>query len=130
MLIHLSGPDCNASNTTYERLSDLWKFVLCKKPTFSTWHKRECLLGECVSCGVHRLRFVCKRCHQMHWWIGYEIVGFNEDGIPKKTSIYEYKTTKPSELIQHMKSCLQDFIIQYPPESLATPLQILNFCNK
>jgi hypothetical protein len=28
------------------------------------------------------------------------------NGRPKKASIYEYKTTKSGEFIQHLKSCL------------------------
>jgi hypothetical protein len=43
--------------------------------------------------------------------LGYEIVEFSEDGKPKKASIYEYKRIKLGELIQHLKSCLQDFIV-------------------
>ena len=43
--------------------------------------------------------------------LDYEIVGFSKDGRPKKASISEYKRIKPSELTQHLKPYLQDFII-------------------
>jgi len=51
---------CQAFSCKYNRISDLWCSILCAKPEYSEFHRRECLLGACLNCGAHKLK-VCPR---------------------------------------------------------------------
>jgi hypothetical protein len=39
---------------------DMWSSILCAKPQDSSWHKKECLLGECPNCGIQNLK-ICSQ---------------------------------------------------------------------
>ena len=106
---------CDAHNEIYERLTHLWSSVLCQKSEFDRWYKRECLLGECINCGVQNLR-ICPSevsSEKLVKWkrTGYEIIGVGEDGKPKKAIKVIYCETKPVELIDYCKSKIADFIV-------------------
>jgi Zn ribbon nucleic-acid-binding protein len=79
------------------------------------WHKRSCLLGECVECGVNLLR-VCPSkmsSEKLVKWksIGYKVVGTIDKGNQSKASTLEYRETTPHELIQYLKPKLQAFVL-------------------
>ena len=43
---------CNAHKLKYERLTTLWTLILCLIDELSMWHKRDCLMGNCLDCGM------------------------------------------------------------------------------
>ena len=111
-----AGRFCNAHREVYERLTNLWSSILCEKIKFSAWHRRACLLGECLDCGLQLLR-VCpleESTDQLVKWksIGYKVVGTTADGNPKKVVTMEYRESPPRELIAYLKSKLQAFVLQ------------------
>jgi hypothetical protein len=81
---------------------------VCKKENFSMWHKRDCLLGKCLDCGV-KLLWICPlepTFEKLIKWksIGYKVVGTTDEGNPRKASTLEYRETIPSELFDYLKS--------------------------
>ncbi len=43
--------------------------------------------------------------------IGYEVVGFIEEGKEKKASKMEYNEIPPHDFIQYLKLCLKEFVL-------------------
>ena len=106
---------CDAHKLKYERLTALWTSILCPIDEFSMWHKRDCLMGNCVDCGLQLLR-VCPlelSSEKMVKWksIGYKTVGTTEEGNPRKASMLEYRETVPRELIEYLKPKLRAFVL-------------------
>ena len=106
---------CLGWNVVYSSLTSLWESILCKKDDFQMWHKRECLLGECQSCGIKLLKICPWELNSdvlVKWKsIGSEIVGYNEDGLPKKAPSVQYRETKPTELFEYLKPRLTAFVV-------------------
>jgi len=50
--------DCYANQITFTGLVDLSSSILCPKPVGDEWHKRDCLMGDCLSYGINTLK-VC-----------------------------------------------------------------------
>ena len=104
---------CSGWNVVYDSLTSLWESILCKKDEYQMWHKRECLLGECQSCGIKLLKICPLELNSevlVKWKsIGSEIVGYTEDGLPKKAPSVQYRETKPSELFEYLKPRLNSF---------------------
>ena len=103
------GSMCKAHLEVYERLTNLWTSILCQKEELSMWHKRDCLIGKCVDCGIHLLR-ICPQemtSEQIVKWksIGYKVVGTTEEGTPRKAATLEYKE------INYLKPKLQAFVL-------------------
>jgi hypothetical protein len=106
---------CEAHLHLYERLTNLWISILCKKDDLSIWHNQDCLLGKCQDCSVKLLR-VCPielTFEQLVKWkhIGYKVVETMEEGNPHKAATLEYRETKPSELFEYLKPKLQAFVL-------------------
>ena len=97
-----SAIGCSASLQTYESFSGFWSLVLYPIGPRCLWHNRECLLGECLHCGVDTLK-ICPlelECTQLVPWksIGYEIIGQGEDGREKKSPKVMYSTVPGSNV--------------------------------
>jgi hypothetical protein len=111
----LTSRFCNVHRETFGRLTNLWTSILCEKGELSMWHKRSCLLGECVECGVNLLRvcpFEMSSVNLVKWKsIGYKVVGTTEEGNQRKASTLEYRETTPCELIEYLKPRLQAFVL-------------------
>ncbi len=73
----------------------------------STFHARECMLGECKNCGIQTFQnypFELTLEKLVIWRkIRYVVVGKTNDGCDKKVSRVEYCETKPCELIDYLK---------------------------
>jgi hypothetical protein len=79
------------------------------------WHDKQCLLGDCCNCGVDSFK-ICLEAVQfdklVSWKsIGYEVVGFINEGKEKKASKLEYKETLAHDFIQYMKPRLKEFVL-------------------
>jgi hypothetical protein len=46
---------CQAHNKVYKGVTGLWEECVCPKREFEEWHRLDCLMGECVECGVGKL---------------------------------------------------------------------------
>jgi hypothetical protein len=83
---------------------------------FSSFHKRDCLLGNFPICGVKTLKiypFDLNSERLVTWRkISYVVVGKSADGHDKKISKVEYCETQPSQLIGYLKPRLQEFVLQ------------------
>lgn len=106
---------CSANTMIYGRLTNLWESILCVKDEYQMWHKRECLLGECLSCGLQLLK-ICpheKTSEKLVKWksIGSEIVGYSEEGLPKKAPCVQHRETKPIELFEYLEPRLKSFVV-------------------
>ncbi len=49
---------CSTHQTSFSQLSNLWNYILYEKLDDKDWHKRVCLMGDCISCGIETL-MVC-----------------------------------------------------------------------
>jgi hypothetical protein len=77
---------CSAHLKVYQRLTNLWESILCEKEDMCMWHKRDCLMGNCIDCGIELLR-VCPlelaSEKKIKWkTIGYKVVGTTDEGHP------------------------------------------------
>ncbi len=50
----------SANVQVFGGIIDMWSSILCAKPQDSSWHKKECLLGECPNCGIQNLK-ICSQ---------------------------------------------------------------------
>jgi hypothetical protein len=50
---------CSTHSQIYGGITNLWTSIMCGKYVDSLWHKRECLLGECPTCGIQILKGYC-----------------------------------------------------------------------
>lgn len=106
---------CAAHLKVYQRLTNLWESILCKKDDMCMWHKRDCLMGNCADCGIELLR-VCPlelaSEKKMKWkTIGFKVVGTTDEGHPRKAATLEYRETVPREFHDHLKSKLMSFVL-------------------
>jgi hypothetical protein len=73
----------------------------------STFHARECMLGECKNCGIQTLQnypFELALKRLVIWCeITYVVVGKTSDSCDNKVSMVKYYQTKPCELIDYLK---------------------------
>jgi hypothetical protein len=46
-----------------------WEDCVCPKGDFEEWHKVNCLMGECVECGVGKLLICLNECF-CKWFLG------------------------------------------------------------
>jgi hypothetical protein len=51
---------CFANVQVFGGIIDMWSSILCAKPQDPSWHKKECLLGECPNCGIQNLK-ICSQ---------------------------------------------------------------------
>jgi hypothetical protein len=108
-------PECAGKTVAYNSLSSLWESILCAKEDYQMFHRRDCLLGECASCGIQLLK-TCPlelSSEKLVKWksIGSEVVGYTEEGLPKKAPAVQYRLTKASELFQYLKPRLEAFLV-------------------
>jgi hypothetical protein len=62
--------NCIVKFQTYKGLIELWTSILCLKLVLIEWHSRQCLMGDCNSCGIHTLKlwpFELKIDKTIHW---------------------------------------------------------------
>jgi hypothetical protein len=38
----------------------MWQMIVCEKLDEKKWHKKKCLYGQCISCGVDKFPFCPK----------------------------------------------------------------------
>jgi hypothetical protein len=50
--------NCYANQITFARLANLSSSIICPKLVGDDWHKQDCLMGDCSSCGINTLK-VC-----------------------------------------------------------------------
>jgi hypothetical protein len=71
-------------------------------------------LGEYQTCGIETLRIYLEEVqfqNLISWRsIGYEVVGYTEDGKGKKASKLKYHKTPPSKLINYQKPHLKELV--------------------
>ncbi len=46
-----------------------WEDCVCPKGDFEKWHKVNCLMGECVECGVGKLLICLNECFANGSWV-------------------------------------------------------------
>lgn len=106
---------CQAFTSLYNRVSDLWCSVLCAKPEYSEFHRRECLLGACPNCGAHMLKVCPREEVQISLLVQWRrltkvVVGKDANGADKKVSRLEYVQSSPLELLDYLRARLPEFI--------------------
>ncbi len=82
---------------------------------FSSFHKRDYLLGNFPICGVKTLKiypFDLNSERLVTWRKISYVVGKSADGHDKKVSKVEYCETQPGQLIGYLKPRLQEFVLQ------------------
>jgi hypothetical protein len=51
---------CAPCKVLYKGTTSLWESIVCPKSEFDEWYKKECLYGECTTCGVGKL-YLCSK---------------------------------------------------------------------
>jgi hypothetical protein len=81
------------------------------------WHKLECLMGECLDCGVEKKFPIC--CHEsspsIDWKVYWkcfqqEVIRMNEDGRPKKKVKKCFRETSSSTFLTYLHPNIQKFV--------------------
>ena len=108
---------CEAHSHAFERLTILWTSCLCPKGDFDKWHKLDCLMGNCVECGVKKLDFCPQELsfsiNQTIKWKCFEqvVIGVHEDtGRDSKRIQQVHKETSPGEFVSYLKAKVGNFI--------------------
>jgi hypothetical protein len=91
---------------------------MCPKGELDMWHKKDCLTGNCVLCGVERKLKFCPleldpESPHLVKWRRYERIDTgarDADGRAIRRMREVYKETAPFELLQHLKPTLQHYI--------------------
>ena len=111
-----NGGYCKAGESRFSGVTALWESLLCPKLEDSEFHRSQCLLGSCSSCGVAFLKLCPQERVDMlgitfNWkQFRYEVVGSTEDGRPKKHIKEISRTTTFSEFMDFFKLTVQRFI--------------------
>jgi hypothetical protein len=106
---------CSVHLKVYQRLTNLWESILCEKEDMCMWHKWDCLMGNCIDCGIELLR-VCPlelaSEKKIKWkTIRYKVVGTTDEGHPRKAATLEYRESVPHEFYDHLKSKMMSFVL-------------------
>jgi hypothetical protein len=106
---------CEATKCRFSDVTKLGMSILCPLPPFSAWHKLECLMGTCDSCGIHKLQFCPTELSTnflIKWHrVSYVVVGKNRSGGEKKVPQLEYMETPPRVLIEYLKPKLVEYVL-------------------
>ncbi len=106
---------CNALQKTCVDLIAFETFVVYSEPMDVKWHNKQCILGECTKCRVHKLPLYPQELtfNALVKWrsSGNEIVGVSKDGGPKKVLKVLYHDTHAINLVKYMKPKLKKFLI-------------------
>ncbi len=85
------------------------------KGEYEEWHKCNCLFGNCLSCGVHKLSFCLKKVIRPYLdiiqWCHFALettMAKNDRPLKKLTLVY--KNTTSNEFIEYMQPKLQHFV--------------------
>ncbi len=109
---------CAPCKTSYKNITCLWESIVCPKGDFDEWYKKECLYGNCSTCGERKLRFCSKELNGIDecpiQWRHYalEEIG-SKNGKPLKELTLAYKNTYLDEFIGYFKPKLQLFVKQF-----------------
>jgi hypothetical protein len=75
---------------TYNTLTSLWSSLLCSKEQNDEFHKKGCIMDDCLLCGIKLLKVYPKELStstKIEWHnIGYEVVNKTSNGQDKKKS--------------------------------------------
>jgi hypothetical protein len=55
--LHSSQSTCGASSKVYKGTTNMWQMIICEKLEEEEWHKKKCLYGQCMFCGVDKFPF-------------------------------------------------------------------------
>jgi hypothetical protein len=108
---------CRAHLLHFTGTTHLWQSCVCVKGEMDLWHKRKCLMGECVHYGVQKKLSFClskvdERSNDLVSWRRFERLQVKRDdeGKPRVRMREVHKSTAPFELVQYVKPVLQKFI--------------------
>jgi len=86
-------------------ITNLWMSILCVKPLNFLWHKRECLLGDCLDCGI-QIKICFQELFSRHLikWknIGYEMVGQIEESKDRMVPTMKYSETTFVDYVKYL----------------------------
>jgi hypothetical protein len=75
---------CTAHLQIPKTLTSLWSLILCSKEKIIEFHKKECIMGDYLRCGIQLLKVCPKELvnHKKTQWsnIGHEVTGTTTDG--------------------------------------------------
>ena len=90
---------------------------MCLKGEFDVWHKLECLMGDCSSCGFHLLSFCLlelfvSNTFTLKWkcFEYYQVGVDTETGKAKKRIREAFKETAAHEFLSYMEKTVTTFI--------------------
>lgn len=98
---------CCANQISFSRLIELWTSIVCSKPSGHEWHKRECLMGDCLLCGIKTLKVYLieeirstKKVQRRKY--AKVVVGEKENGDDRKITQLQYMDTSTFKLLQYL----------------------------
>ncbi len=106
---------CACCKMFYKGTTSLWEYVVCPKVEFDEWHKKECLYGDCVTCGVEKLFFYLEELNgvddRLVKWRCYAIEETrSRNGKTLKKLTLVYKKMSSYEFFEYLKPKLQHFV--------------------
>ena len=110
-----NGGHYKAGESCFAGVTTLWESLLCPKGEDANFHRPECLLGACSSCGMLFMK-LCPRERvdvprvTIMWKQFYnEVIGSTDDGRPKKRIKEISHTTSFSEFLDFFRLTMQRF---------------------
>ena len=113
----IDGPVCCAAHeAVFKGITKLWLQVVCPKLETEVWHNYDCLMGNCIACGVHILplcpgevdggdtTIVKWRCFRS------EVIGTTDSGQPLKKIKEVYMETSAREFLEFLRPKLTKFV--------------------
>jgi hypothetical protein len=106
---------CAPCKMLYKATISLWEYIVCPKVEFDEWHRKECLYGDCVPCGVEKLSFYSKEMSgiddRLVKWRCYALEEtWSKNGKALKKLTLVYKKTSSYKFIEYLKPKLQYFV--------------------
>lgn len=94
---------CTA-DSTYKGVTMLWEQVVCPKEDSAEFHKLQCLMGSCSECGTESFQICPQELSNTTWTLRWkcfenEVVGFDDNGDPRKKIREVFKETTCAEFI-------------------------------
>ena len=110
----VEGNHCSGHLRTFSGVTDMVDSILCPKKDGSQWHARECVFGDCDSCGVDYLPLCLTeeegfKANIVKWkHFSLETITTKKGEQRKKLQLV-YEESTSDKLVSYLKPKLQDF---------------------
>jgi len=107
--------NCVTFSQFYKGITNLWETIVCPKGELVEWHNKDCLYGQCSSCGIQKFflfptKLASMGSNLVEWkQFALEETKIRNGKVLKKLSLV-YKKITSNEMLDYLKLKLQHFV--------------------